>query len=208
MRFASWQVCKSLHIVPNGAELFVAEESGRTRSRHVLFLASLDYSANIEALEYLCHEIAPLLLDDLLIKVAGSNADSRALALIKKAPPNIEYVGFVDDAIAAMRSCGAFVVPLRSGGGTRLKVLEAMSVGAPVVATSKAVEGLGITAGREALIGESGAEIAQMLVNVVNDKDLQCRLANAGMRAVSDKFEWRSIGEKFNKIVQKIAAEQ
>jgi glycosyltransferase involved in cell wall biosynthesis len=191
-----------VEVVPNGVELDAAAPSRTTaRGSHLLFLASLDYVANVESLAYLVDEVLPRLRPDIEVHVAGSNATSSALELIARAGPRVRYLGYVPDARATMREAAALVVPLRTGGGTRLKVLEAFAVGLPVVGTSKAVEGIPVVPGRHAHVVDDPAGLAAAAHSVLDDRPRAEEMATAARELVAGTFEWTSLATRFAGIV-------
>ena len=104
----------------------------------------------------------------------------------------------VRPAIAERAVC---VVPLRVGGGTRLKILQAMALGTPVVATSKGAEGLDVHPERDILIGDTPERFSAQVLRVLEDPALGCRLAAAARLLVSEQYTWERSGERLNEAV-------
>jgi len=180
-----------VRIVANGVTSTTVPRAATDIQKHrVLFLASLDYSANIDSLRYLISEILPLLDAEVELTIAGSNPRPEVNAIVQSASRNVTYLGQVADAAALMRESAVLVVPVRLGGGTRLKVLEAMNLGVPVVSTSKGCEGIPLEAGREYLRGDSPSEFAAAVNRLVRDDALASRTAQLAHRAVARDFDW------------------
>jgi glycosyltransferase involved in cell wall biosynthesis len=97
------------------------------------------------------------------------------------------------------------VVPLRKGGGTRLKVLEALALGTPVVSTSKGIEGLELEDGRHVLVADSAADFAAATERLLGQPALRARLSAAGREAVRERYDWRTIGGRLNDLVLETA---
>jgi glycosyltransferase involved in cell wall biosynthesis len=98
------------------------------------------------------------------------------------------------------------VVPLRDGGGTRLKVLEALALGTPVIATSKAVEGLDVTAGSDVLIADTAEAFAAQVLRLFEDPQLGARLRRSGRALVENRYTWPRMAALLNERIQQIAS--
>jgi glycosyltransferase involved in cell wall biosynthesis len=196
-----------IELVPNGVE--VAERTDRpagTGSRP-LFLASLDATPNIEGLEYLVDRVLPALRADIRVAVAGSNPRPSVRAILDRAGDRVEFLGQVPDARATMRSARALLVPLLTGGGTRLKVLEAFAVGLPVVTTSKGVEGIPARHGVHALVADSPAAFADAITSVVDAPDGRTDLAENAHRLVAAEYDQNALGVRFAKLLSEISGQ-
>jgi polysaccharide biosynthesis protein PslH len=169
-----------------------------------LFLASLDASANIEALTFLVEQVLPHLPAEMTIDVAGSNARPAVHRLLEVAGPRLRFLGQVPDAPAALRAASMLLIPLLSGGGTRLKALEAFAVGTPVVSTAKGVEGIPVDSGQHAMIADRAAEFAAAIVNLAADRSAAAGLALAARELVEKQFTWSALGDEFTGILRSI----
>ncbi|HEY5014161.1 MAG TPA: glycosyltransferase, partial [Acidimicrobiia bacterium] len=98
------------------------------------------------------------------------------------------------------------VVPLRRGGGTRLKVLESLALGTPVVSTAKGVEGLDLVPGREVLVADTAEAFAATVIDLMEDPLRRDALATAGRRAVEERYDWRPIARRFTDLVRGVEA--
>lgn len=149
--------------------------------REVLFLGDLAYRPNRDAIEWFIERVLPTAPVD-SVRVVGRGEVRPA--------PRVVALGFVDDLEAELRRATAMIVPLRAGGGTRLKVLEAFGWGIPVVSTALGVEGLGAEPGRHYLQAETPAEWTAALHQVLGDPDLRARLAREARALVDARFTW------------------
>jgi glycosyltransferase involved in cell wall biosynthesis len=113
----------------------------------------------------------------------------------------------VEDIRPVVQRAAAFVVPLRIGGGTRLKILDALAMGKALVTTPVGCEGLGLTDGSEALIAEDPAVFAERVVTVLRDRDLARRLGAAGRRCVEDRFQWKAIARIMSEVYERTVAD-
>ena len=196
----------NIDVLPNGAHADEPQDvSSEPRSSGpLLFLASLDYSANVDSLTYLIDEILPLMERPHQVIVAGSNAGRKAMVVIRRAPDNVRYVGQLDDPREAMRTASALLVPLRTGSGTRLKILEGLSVGVPIVSTSKGCEGLNVRAGEDLLVADRPTDFAKAIDRVISDEATALRLQRSGRRLIETMYEWSEIGKGFQRILRDV----
>ncbi len=116
--------------------------------------------------------------------------------------------GFVDDVRLPVAAASACVVPLRQGGGTRLKILEAMALGTPVISTSKGAEGLSAVPGRDLLIADTPEALADETVRVLTSPKLAASLASNARQRVVESYDWRPIGQQFTQMIERFSAEK
>jgi glycosyltransferase involved in cell wall biosynthesis len=171
----------------------------------LIFTGALTYNANYDALAYFLAEIFPLIrrqAPDTRLRVTGSTqgVDLDSLPL----DGQVELTGYLADIRPAVAGSWACVVPLRLGGGTRLKILEAMSLGAPVISTAKGAEGLEVENGVHLLIAETPAEFAGHVVRLLRSPSLRQELAGNAARLVAEKYEWSGIGAGFRQAVERL----
>jgi glycosyltransferase involved in cell wall biosynthesis len=113
--------------------------------------------------------------------------------------------GAVESVLPHLRRARVTVIPLRSGGGSRLKVLEALSAGVPVVATRFAVTGLGLRHGEHALLAERPQELAELALRVIEDDALALRLSEAGRRLVESRYAWSATARPLLALYEELA---
>jgi glycosyltransferase involved in cell wall biosynthesis len=125
---------------------------------------------------------------------------------IKKLPRKrgVIFTGYLDDVRPRVARSWLQVVPLRSGGGTRLKILESMAIGTPVVSTSKGAEGLDLQPGRDLLIADTPAAFANAVLSILCDASLRRELSRAGRQAVAARYDWQSIGQRYNEYIESL----
>jgi polysaccharide biosynthesis protein PslH len=195
-------------IVANGVD--VASHSGNYGPpipNTLVYSGSLSYGPNFEAIDYFLREIYPLILarvPEIDLYVTGN---------LKGVPVHqlpdysgVKLTGFLEDVRPLIAQSWVNIVPLRSGGGTRLKVLESLALGTPVVSTSKGVEGLSLTAGEHFLKADRAEEFAEAVIKLLMDEELREDLRNRGRKAVSASYDWNNIGPCFNEFVEQIAS--
>ncbi len=199
-----------VHLVPNGVDVESIEwmTGPAPASRRLLYLGSMSYGPNVDAVVHFSDDIAPLLrAADLTLDVVGSNPAAAVSRAAARSPITTRVSGFVDDVGAAFRRSRAMIVPMRHGGGTRLKILEAMAYGLPVITTSTGCAGLGLEGHPVAVIADSPAEFAAAVDRLVEDDRLWKQLSQAGRQFVEERFDWRVIGEGLDRVMHVVLAE-
>jgi glycosyltransferase involved in cell wall biosynthesis len=160
----------------------------------LLFVGSLNYEPNAQGLEWFAHEVAPLVRARLDVEIEVVGPGRRGPEL-----PGVSYLGRVDDVGAAYGRAHAAVVPLRAGAGSRLKVVEALARGVPLVSTSLGVEGYDVQDGVHALIADDPETLAERFAlldaSLRGDRHLAGALVSAGHAFARDYF-WPRIGER------------
>jgi GT2 family glycosyltransferase len=192
-----------LEVIPNGVDVEAcAGTFGSAETDTLVYAGALSYEANFDAVLYFARSILPLIRLErpgVRLRVTG-RATPGQIATLPSAE-GIEFTGYLDDVRPTIARSWAEVVPLRKGGGTRLKVLEALALGTPVVSTPKGVQGLEIEAGQHALVADSSAKFAAATVDLLGKPELRQRLAIAGCELVRERYDWRDIGRRFNDLV-------
>jgi glycosyltransferase involved in cell wall biosynthesis len=138
-------------------------------------------------------------IPDVSLTVIGQNPDNAKTRAIA-ANPRVKVAGRVDDIRPYVAEAAAFIVPLRIGGGTRLKILDALSMGKAIVSTSIGCEGLAVEDGISILTGDSAQAFADSVVKVLQDPGLGRRLGEEGRQLVKSVYDWEVIGKKLGNI--------
>jgi len=179
-----------LVVVPNGVDERDLLLPARPRLARIIYPGSLTYSANFDAVREFLQTTWPLLKTrpGLEFMVTGS-LDGVDLGSL---PPHdgVRFTGRVDDVKALIAESTAVVVPLRVGGGTRLKILEAMAIGTPVVSTSKGAEGLELVPGAHLLVADTPESWTQHVLSLLDDPALLHRLSETGRTVVARHYRW------------------
>lgn len=174
-------------------------------SQRVLFVGNYEYAPNLDAVQWALDEIFPLLWQrcpDARFAVAG-------YALPADWPqrwsdPRIEWLGFIPDLPALQGRCAAFLAPLRHGGGSKLKVLEALAAGLPLASTAQGVSGLAVNAGGEYLSGESSQDLANALAELLLDPTRAAAIAAAGRQYAAQAHDWQAVASELERIYAKL----
>ena len=183
----------------NGADLDASLRASTDDGRTLLFFGALDYGPNVDAALFLVREIWPRIraaMPEARLHIAGKSPCAEVRALHNG--NDVQVSGYVDDKAELFASVTATVVPIRSGGGTRIKILEAMAMGKVVVSTRIGCEGIDATDGENILFGDSADEFAQACLRALRDATLRERLASAGRDLVRRQYSWAAIRRDFS----------
>ena len=192
-------------VVPNGVTLTTHAETTSPVPDRLLFPGAVTYSANLDAVRYFADEILPLIKAErpgVTLRVTG-RTDGVELGDL---PQKVEFTGYLDTVDPLLRASWAVVVPLRQGGGTRLKILEALGAGTPVVSTSKGADGLDLTPERDLLVADTPAAFAAATLRLLGDPQLRATLAADGRAAVA-QYDWAQIGPRLCALVEEVVQE-
>jgi glycosyltransferase involved in cell wall biosynthesis len=189
-------------IVPNGVES-TDTPSPAVRTRRVVYPGSVTYSANLDAVRFFVAQILPLVRrvrPDVRLAVTGATGDVDVAELA--AAEGVSFTGWVPNVDPLIAESTACVVPLRIGGGTRLKVLQAMALGTPVVSTTKGIEGLDLEPGRHVLVADSPESFASRVIQLIDDPAFGARLAIEARTAVRERYAWEPIVQTLESVIQ------
>jgi len=199
---------QSLEVIPNGVDLSIYNgDFGLTEPDTLVFPGALTYKANLWAIKFFLEEIFPAVKAQrpgVKLYVTG-HTDGVPLEELP-CRDGVFLTGYLDDIRPRIAQSTACVVPMTLGGGTRLKILEAMALGTPVVSTSKGAEGLEVMPDRDILIADEPAAFAEAVLRLLNDGKLRDKLAQNGRRLVREKYDWKTIGAKFDVFLREVVA--
>ncbi len=202
-------------VVPNGVDIeFYNDQWPMTKSQlaighcSLVFTGKMDFRPNVDAVLWFYREVLPLVqreAPDVHFYIVGQSPHRRVLHLADD--PAVTVTGYVDDVRSYIAGASVYVVPLRIGGGTRLKLLEAMAMGKAIVSTSLGCEGFeNLESNRELSIADTPQEFAQRVIELLNDPSQRERLGRAGRRFVEERYDWRVIVPRLEQIYERLAS--
>jgi len=187
----------NIALVPNGVDVaYYSADACVARPGEILFVGSMDYHANVEAVTWFVSKVWPALraaIPGLVFRIVGRDPTAEVRAL---AASDVMVTGTVADIRPYYGRAAATVVPLRVGGGTRLKILESMAAGVPVVSTRLGAEGIDVRDGSNIILADTPAELAAGLRRVVTEPALYERLKREGHELVVRQYDWSVAGEQ------------
>jgi glycosyltransferase involved in cell wall biosynthesis len=197
-KMRQWSVNR-LSVVDNGVDLdlYQTENPGED-DREILFLASLDWEPNIDGLNYFLSDMLPDIAvqrPDVRLTIAGRRPSPELRRRIENLA-NVNFVGEVQDVRPLLQKAAVVIVPLRVGGGSRLKILEAMAAGKAIVSTSVGAEGLSVQNNVHLQIADTPAEFSSAVLSLMASPETRRRLGTAGRHLVEQKYGWDECANK------------
>ena len=187
-------------------EYFTPINGDQSTKPNIVFTGSMDWLPNSDAVKWFVGDIFPLVkreIPEATFTVVGRDPFPEIDELAKR-DNSIKVTGRVEDVRPYMREAAVFVVPIRIGGGSRLKIFEAMAMGLPVVSTTVGAEGLPVTDGNEIVLRDSPNTFSRSLVSLLQNREKANKIAETACRVVRGKFGWSSIAKQFEDIVVEV----
>jgi polysaccharide biosynthesis protein PslH len=199
---AKWVDTSRITVVPTGVDLeqYRPDLAQSPTEPLVMFVGAMDWEPNIDAMEYFCGEIWPLVqtrVPAARFRIVGRNPDRRVQKLASKF---VEVTGTVPSVVDHLRQAATVIVPLRVGGGTRLKIYEAMAMGKALVSTSVGTEGLDVHHGRDLILADNPKDFTEAIVMFLQDRELRNRYERAAAELAA-QYGWPAIGDKFGQVL-------
>jgi glycosyltransferase involved in cell wall biosynthesis len=196
-----------ISVVPTGVDLktFAGRTSAAGDDPVVVFTGAMDWEANVDGIEYFCREIWPKIRHEIpraKLQIVGREPGTRIKNLQS---PSVEVTGTVPSILPYLEQAATIIVPLRIGGGTRLKIYESMAMGKAVVSTSIGAEGLDIHPGRDIAIADDPSEFARRVILFLQDKSLR-RQYGADAAKTASQYDWSVIAGRFERVLIETAA--
>ncbi len=194
-------VVREMTVIPiaiDTDELPVAHR--QASARQMTHIGTMYWPPNIDGMLWFINEIYPLVretLPDSGLDLVGARPP-RELVGLKGQVPGLNVTGYVADVNPYLAQCGVFIVPLRAGGGMRVKILEALSRGLPVVTTTLGCEGIAVRHDEHVLIADTPADFAQAVVRVLSDPALAATLARNGRLLIEQTYDYRAACRPLN----------
>ena len=167
----------------------------------------MDYQPNVDAVLYFTKEIFPIIkrqTKNAKLFIVGSNPTKKIKQLELEKNKNIIITDYVDDVQPFYEQCAISVVPLRAGSGTRLKILESMAFGRPVISTSIGCEGLHVCNNENIIISDKPEKFAMKTIELLQNVNFREKISKNGRNLVEHNYSWESIAKKQIQIYEKL----
>ena len=199
---------KNPKIIPNGVDcaFYRQQNPVELEADSLIFNGSITYSVNFQAMAHFIQNVFPFIQAHrpaVRLYITGKVRPE----LVKSLPHNdgVIFTGFLDDMRAVLSRCWVNVVPLTIGGGTRLKILEALAAGVPVVSTTIGAEGLDLVSGRDLLLEDRPEDFADAVLKLLQDPKLRQHLVDNGRKAVEARYDWNMINQQLDRYLALVA---
>jgi len=207
--FSSYADAGKITVIPTGVDVDYFRPSAEPQQNDALvFTGSMDWLPNEDAILYFAESILPLLrreTPEAELRVVGRRPSQRLQKLGEDAP-GIVVTGEVRDIRPHVHSSSVYIVPLRIGGGTRIKIFEAMAMGKAVVSTPVGAEGLPVRHNENILLAESPEEFARCVLHLLRNPAERERLGGAARALVEQNYSWRSVAGAFDTVFDQLTA--
>jgi sugar transferase (PEP-CTERM/EpsH1 system associated) len=181
-------------VIPAGVDIEAFRPSPQSeQSDTVVFVGSMDWPPNADAVVWFCQEVLPPIrhaFPAVQFYVVGKDPSPAVLRLAER--DTIHITGFVEDVRDYLAQAATFVVPLRVGGGMRLKLLQALAMAKPAVSTTIGAEGIAVAHGRNILLADSAADFAKCVIDLLGNRELRVRLGANGRQLVEENYSWEA----------------
>lgn len=193
----------NIAIIPTGVDIeYFRPQDVPTESSSLVFVGSMDWLPNEEAVLYFADQVLPLLkneLPDIHLCVVGRNPSPRLKKRLSTIP-EIRLTGWVDDVRPDIAKAAIYIVPIRIGGGTRMKIYEAMAMGKAILSTSIGAEGLIVQDGENIILEDEPLAFSQKIILMEKDPKMRIRLGEHASKFVRENCTWPTIGDVFHQI--------
>lgn len=198
-----------ISVVPTGVDIarFHAAADQEPDGPLVLYLGSMDWEANVDGVEWFCADMWPRIhaaVPNAKFRIVGRNPDARVLRL---ASDTVTVTGTVPSVVDHLAQAAVVVVPLRIGGGTRLKIFEAMGAARAVVSTTVGAEGLEVADNEDILLRDDAASFSDAVIAVLRDDATRRRLG-AAARALAERHDWSRVIDAFEHALERAMAQR
>jgi glycosyltransferase involved in cell wall biosynthesis len=195
----------AITVVPTGVDTqkYPVAPPAHANPPRIVFAGSMDWEPNLDAVTYFCQDIFPRVRAEYpaaLFQIVGRNPHPRVKQL---ASEHVQVTGTVPSVAEYLRDATLVIVPLRIGGGTRLKIFEAMAMGKALISTSIGAEGLDVQSGRDLILADDPAAFADAILSLIRDAGLRQQYERAAARLAA-QYDWSKIVQRFADVLQKV----
>jgi len=203
-----FKVTTPIEVIDTGVdtEYFAPQPEVEVVPGKLVFTGSMDWMPNIDGIRWFVSEVYPLIRNvnpSVTLDIVGRRPTAEVTALAEH-DSSITVTGGVPDVRPYLAQGDVFIVPLRIGGGTRIKIFEALAMRKPTVSTTIGAEGLPLESGRDILLGDTPEEFAGQVNKLLEDSDIKNRVSKSGHTLVVENYRWEKIAQKFHRLIQQL----
>jgi sugar transferase (PEP-CTERM/EpsH1 system associated) len=206
--FSSFLDPSKISVIPTGVDVDYFQPTPKLEERNALvFTGSMDWMPNNDGISYFVEKVLPIVrqeIPDTTLWVVGRRPSAQ-LEKVAERDPQVKVTGRVDDIRPYMAKSSVYVVPLLVGGGTRLKIFEAMAMGKAIVSTTIGAEGLPVESGRDIILADEAGAFAQQIINLLRNSEERQGLGRAARQLVEKGYSWNSVGQQLIGILNQVA---
>jgi glycosyltransferase involved in cell wall biosynthesis len=196
--------------VPNGVSITELDDNKTDFGSSIVFVGTLNWDPNRKAVLYLAHKIWPLLkqrIPEITCDIIGTHPPQELLSLAES-DDAFKVHGFVDDLSVYLKPGVIFACPIKDGGGTKLKVLDALAIKAAVVADPIACEGIEVTDKHDVMLASTPEEYVDCIQEIIKDNELRRKIGNNARKLIVDNYSYEIIGKLLSRLCENVQAER
>ena len=199
----------STSVVPAGVDTsYFTPEASEPEANSLVFVGTMYWPPNVEGVLWFKNKILPLVkerLPGVKLYIVGRNPTRKIKSL---ADSKVVVTGYVDDVRSYIARGEVFIVPLKSGSGMRIKILNAMAMGKPVISTSKGCEGIKVTDGRDIIIADEPEKFAEGIIKLMQNEKTRIGIAKSGLNLIRNNYRWEKVTKELISEYRKVIATQ
>jgi len=212
--FIDWQRLQKIvpqvksEVIPNGVDTdYFKPLNSDKEENSLIFVGGMNWYPNRDAIHYFLKKIWPLVKNanpSVNLTVIGRDPPKKIKQLSQK--DDIRVLGFVEDIRPYVAKASLFIVPIRVGGGTRVKILDAMAMGKAIISTSIGCEGIEVSPGHNIIIADKPEDFAMEILRLLKDQELAAKIGKAARVKAVQKYDWKVIGSKLENILTNLTS--
>jgi sugar transferase (PEP-CTERM/EpsH1 system associated) len=208
--FLNYAPTERMSVIPTGVDIdYFTPQVEKEEPETIVFTGSMDWMANEDGIVFFIEKVLPLIRQEyrnVKLSVVGRKPSAR-MKEIGARDKNIEVTGTVDDIRPYMAKGAVYVVPLLVGGGTRIKIFEAMAAGKAVVSTTIGAEGLPVTDGKDIVLADEPRSLARSVGELLGDANRRRSIGAAARKLVAENYSWKAVGKTLANVLESTAAQ-
>jgi glycosyltransferase involved in cell wall biosynthesis len=204
-RMEQWYELSNVKTIPTGVDTDFYSMNGKTEmGKQIVFVGGMDWLPNNDAMYYFLERIFPIIQKeepDVTFTIVGRNPSTQ-FKRFAQSYSNVKVTGWVEDTRPYISDSAVFLVPIRIGGGTRMKIYEGMAMGKAIVSTTIGAEGLPLQHAEHIFLVDDERDFANQVVTLLRDEKLRKQIGKQARQYVYDNFRWEKVADVFAKICQ------